>query len=127
MRAIILCGLGLEAGDFDWYQGLHAHWRSEGRSEEEITRLSEAIARNAVVVKGHSLLAQLLASGEIDVAGANYRHIVDRFKEEGAPIAWEPAVEPVFTRAEASRSRAALSILRLRCSSPSGSSPRDSA
>lgn len=92
--------LGLEAGDSDWYQALHAHWRAEGHSQTEIDRLSEAMARNAVVVKGHSLLAQLLAAGEIDVAGANYRHIVDGIIDDGAPIAWKPAVEPVFTRAE---------------------------
>lgn len=92
--------LGLEVGDYDWYQGLHTHWQAEGRSQAEIDRLSEAMARNAIVVKGHSLLAQLLASGEIEVAGANYRHIVDRITGEGAPVAWKPAVEPVFTRSE---------------------------
>jgi iron(III) transport system substrate-binding protein len=92
--------LGLEAGDFDWYQGVYTHWQGEGRSQEEIDRLFEAIARNAIVVKGHSLLAQLLASGEIEVAAANYRHIVRRFIEDDAPIAWQPPVEPVFTRAE---------------------------
>jgi iron(III) transport system substrate-binding protein len=92
--------LGLEAGDYDWYQGLYTYWQREGKAEAEIDRLFEAIARNAVVVKGHSLLAQLLASGEIDVAAANYRHIVQRFVDDDAPIAWEPPVEPLFTRAE---------------------------
>jgi iron(III) transport system substrate-binding protein len=92
--------LGLEVGDYDWYQGVYAHWQREGRSQEEIDRLFEGIARNAVVVKGHSLLAQLLASGELDVAAANYRHIVQRFIDDDAPIAWQPPVEPVFTRSE---------------------------
>jgi iron(III) transport system substrate-binding protein len=92
--------LGLETGDYDWYQGVYALWQREGRSEEEIDRHFEAIARNAIVVRGHSLLAQLLASGEIEVAAANYRHIVQRFIDDDAPIAWQPAVEPVFTRAE---------------------------
>jgi iron(III) transport system substrate-binding protein len=92
--------IGLEAGDFDWYQAVHAHWQREGRGEEEIDRLFEAIARNAIVVKGHSLLGQLLASGEIEVAAANYRHIVQRLIDDDAPIAWQPPVEPVFTRAE---------------------------
>jgi iron(III) transport system substrate-binding protein len=92
--------LGLEVGDYDWYQGVDAQWRRQGRSDAEIERLFEAIARNAIVVKGHSLLAQLLASGEIEVAAANYRHIVQRFIDDDAPIAWEPPVEPVFTRSE---------------------------
>lgn len=92
--------LGLEAGDYDWYQTLRAHWVATGRSEAEADRLFEAIARNAIVVKGHSLLGQLLASGEIDVAGSNYRHVVQGFIDDGAPVAWKPVVEPVMRRAE---------------------------
>jgi iron(III) transport system substrate-binding protein len=92
--------LGLEAGDFDWYQTLRAYWIAGGRSEAEADRLFESIARNAIVVKGHSLLAQLLASGEIDVAGSNYRHVVQGFIDDGAPVAWKPVVEPVIRRAE---------------------------
>jgi iron(III) transport system substrate-binding protein len=92
--------LGLEAGDYDWYQTLRTHWIAGGRSEADADRLFEAIARNAIVVKGHSLLAQLLASGEIDVAGSNYRHVVQGFIDDGAPLAWKPLVEPVIRRAE---------------------------
>jgi iron(III) transport system substrate-binding protein len=92
--------LGLEAGDYDWYQALRAHWLDNGRSEAEVDRLFESIARNAIVVKGHSLLTQLLASGEVDVAGSNYRHVVQGFIDDGAPITWKPVVEPVIRRDE---------------------------
>ncbi|MDQ3822030.1 MAG: extracellular solute-binding protein [Actinomycetota bacterium] len=92
--------LGLEAGDYDWYQTLRAHWLANGRSAAEADRLFERMARNALVVKGHSLLAQLLATGEIDVAGSNYRHVVQGFVDDGAPLAWKPVVEPVIRRAE---------------------------
>ena len=92
--------LGLEAGDYDWYQTLRAHWIANGRTAAEADRLFERMARNAIVVKGHSLLAQLLASGEIDVAGSNYRHVVQGFIDDGAPVAWKPVVEPVIRRAE---------------------------
>jgi iron(III) transport system substrate-binding protein len=91
--------IGLESGDFDWYKGLRDYWIASGRSEEETDRLFEAIARNAVVVTGHSLVLQLLASGEIDVVASAFRNQAESTAEEGAPVAWKPPVEPVFTRA----------------------------
>ena len=59
----------------------------------------EAIARNGVVVTGHSLLLQLLASGEVDVLASAFRNQAESTAEDGAPVAWKPPVEPVFTRA----------------------------
>ena len=91
--------VGLESGDFDWYKGLRDHWVEGGRSEAEADRLFEAIARNAVVVTGHSLALQLLASGEVDVLPSAFRNQAESTAEDGAPIAWKPPVEPVFTRA----------------------------
>jgi iron(III) transport system substrate-binding protein len=91
--------LGLESGDFDWYKGLHDYWLEQGRSEEEAERLFEAIARNAVVVTGHSLTLQLLASGELDVVASAFRNQIQALVKDGAPVAWKPVVEPVFMRA----------------------------
>jgi iron(III) transport system substrate-binding protein len=93
--------VALEAGDADWYMGLRTYWvEGEGKSEQEADRLFEAIARNSVVFKGHSALAQLLGAGEFHVVAANYLHIVKGSIEDGAPVAWEPAVEPLITRPE---------------------------
>jgi iron(III) transport system substrate-binding protein len=92
--------LAIEAGDADWYMALRNHWLAEGKSEQEADDLFAAIARNSVVFKGHSLLAQLLAAGEFHVVATNYLHIVKGSIEEGAPVAWEPPVEPVVTRPE---------------------------
>ena len=91
--------IGLESGDFDWYKGLRDYWVEDGRSEEEADRLFEAIARNAIVITGHSLALQLLASGEIDVLPSAFRNQAESTAEDGAPVAWKPPVEPVFTRA----------------------------
>ena len=91
--------LGLESGDFDWYQGLRAFWLETGRSEKDTDRLFEAIARNAIVVTGHSLRIQLLTSGELDVIASGFRNQVQSAIKDGAPIAWQPVVEPVFLRA----------------------------
>jgi iron(III) transport system substrate-binding protein len=87
--------LAIEAGDVNWYAALREYWLEQGKSEEEADRLFEAIASNALVVSGHTLLGQLMAAGEFAI-GPNYSFRVDVFREEGAPLAWEPAVEPLF-------------------------------
>ena len=90
--------LGMELGDFDWYAGLRTYWRQHGKSDAEIDRLFGAIAQGAKVIKGHSLMAQLTASGEIAAATSDYSHLVDRAAKDGAPLAWKPVVEPAFLR-----------------------------
>jgi iron(III) transport system substrate-binding protein len=90
--------LGLELGDFDWYAGLVTYWADEGKTDAEIARLFGEIARGSKVIKGHSLTAQLTASGEISVAASNYSHLIDRAVRDELPLAWKPAVEPVFLR-----------------------------
>jgi iron(III) transport system substrate-binding protein len=92
--------LGLELEDHDWYAGLRAYWEDAGKTTAEIDRLFEAIAQGAKVIKGHSLLGQLTASGEVVVAASNFSHIVDRERLGGAPLRWTPAVEPTFLRAQ---------------------------
>src|SRR3712207_2539013 len=88
-----------EAGDFDWMLGLWRYWVDEaGKSDAEAERLFEAIGRNALVVKGHTLMGQLLAAGEYEVAATNFSHVVERLRQDGAPIAADPPVEPIVTR-----------------------------
>ncbi len=87
--------LAIEAGDVNWYAALRDYWLEQGKSEEEVDRLFEAIAGNALVVRGHTLLGQLMAAGEFAM-GPNYLSRVDTFRKEGAPLAWQPAVEPLF-------------------------------
>ncbi len=43
-------------------------------------------------------MAELLAAGDFDVAASTYRHRVAQLSREGAPIAFEPAVEPLIVR-----------------------------
>jgi iron(III) transport system substrate-binding protein len=92
--------LGLEIGDPDWYKAVWQHLVSQGATPAEADRLFEAIARNATFVKGHSLLAQLAAAGEFDVVLDVYLHTVKQLIADGAPLAWQPAAEPVVSRAD---------------------------
>jgi iron(III) transport system substrate-binding protein len=92
--------LALEATDSDWYKALREYWiEREGKSEAEADELFERIARNATVVTGHSLLGELLAAGEFEVAASNYRYLTKNLIERGAPVSDTPQVEPVFSRA----------------------------
>ncbi len=89
----------LEAGDWDWYSRLWQYWvDEEGVSPEEADARFERILRNATIIKGHSLGAQLLAAGERDLFAAAYAHHIDNLVKDGAPVAWNPAVEPVILR-----------------------------
>jgi iron(III) transport system substrate-binding protein len=87
--------VAIEAGDVNWYAALRDYWLEQGKSEEEVDGLFEAIAGNALVVRGHTLLGQLMAAGEVAV-GPNYALRVDAFAKDGAPLAWQPPVEPIF-------------------------------
>ena len=90
--------LVMEVSDSDFARTLIEHWVSEGDSFEEAEERFEAIARNARFVDGHTLQAELLASGEFDVGAAVYAYQVDEAAENGSPVAWRPAVTPTVTR-----------------------------
>lgn len=79
------------------YKALSDYWRqSKGRTQAQSDRIFEGIARNAKIFPELSETAQLLASGEIDVAaGSVATNNVDDLRAKGAPVAWQPAVEPI--------------------------------
>ena len=77
--------LGIEAEDSDWLAGLFADL-----GEAKGTRLfKEIVARNGISVrKGHTLLTQLVVSGEVPFALTVYNYKAEQFKRKGAPIDW---------------------------------------
>jgi iron(III) transport system substrate-binding protein len=92
-------GLAMEAGDFDWFATL-AKWFMEehGMSEEEAVNLFREAARNSTVVDGHTLMAELLAAGEYDLTASSYQHRIPQLAKDGAPVEWQPAVQPAIVR-----------------------------
>jgi iron(III) transport system substrate-binding protein len=90
--------LVMEVSDSDFARTLIDHWVREGSTFEEAEERFAAIARNARFVDGHTLQAELLASGEFDAAAAAYAYQIDEGAEEGVPVAWRPAVSPTVTR-----------------------------
>lgn len=82
--------LALEAGDVVWLAGIVRAW-GEVRGMRFIHRLAE---QRPGVRNGHTLLTQLVISGEVPVGLTVYSSSVEPGKRAGAPIDWAP-VQPV--------------------------------
>jgi len=77
--------LGIEASDFDWF----ATVVNELGEAKGLKLFRDLVAANGVSVrKGHTLLTQLVASGEVPFALTVYNYKAEQLKVKGAPIAW---------------------------------------
>jgi iron(III) transport system substrate-binding protein len=87
--------LGIEAEDEDWFAMV-----VKQLGEEPGLRLFREVAKNNgfSVRKGHTLLAGLVASGEVPFALTTYSHGAEKMKQKGAPLEWY-AIEPAIGRA----------------------------
>lgn len=85
--------IGIEASDTDWFGSIVKHM-----GEEKGLALFRKIAQQKPQIRtGHTLMAELVASGEIPLAATIYNHNAERLKVKGAPIAWK-ALTPTFGR-----------------------------
>lgn len=77
--------LGIEADDQDWLAGTLAQL-----GEAKGTQIFRDIVKNngVSVRRGHTLLTQLVVSGEIPLALTVYNYKAEQFKNQGAPIDW---------------------------------------
>jgi iron(III) transport system substrate-binding protein len=84
--------LGIEAEDQDWLAGVCA----EMGEAKGVKLFKDIVAANGISVrKGHTLLAQLVVSGEIPFALTVYNYKAQQLKEKGAPIDWMAIGTPV--------------------------------
>ena len=87
--------LGIEAEDEDWF----AMIVKELGEEPGLRLFREIVRSNGLSVrKGHTLLAGLVASGEIPLALTTYSHGAEKMKQRGAPVEWF-AIAPAIGRA----------------------------
>jgi iron(III) transport system substrate-binding protein len=77
--------LGVEAEDYDWFATIIGQL-----GEEKGLALFRKIAQtNGLSVrKGHTLLTNLVASGEVPLSLTNYPYKPEQLKRDGAPIDW---------------------------------------
>jgi len=85
--------IGVEATDFEWLQGIVKTWGPQ-RGMGFFRKLA---AMKPEVRKGHVLMSQLVASGEVQVNLTNYSANAQSMKKKGQPIDWKP-VQPVIGR-----------------------------
>ena len=87
--------LGIEQEDSDWLAGEAAEM-----GEQKATKAFKDIVDKAgiSVRKGHTLLTQLVTSGEIPLALTVYNYKAEQLKNKGAPIDWF-SIGPAIARA----------------------------
>jgi iron(III) transport system substrate-binding protein len=85
--------IGLEAADVDWFGAMVKHIGEE-QGLEFFRRLAAAKPQ---LRSGHTLMGQLVASGEVPLAINIYNHNAERLAVQGAPIRWK-ALTPTFGR-----------------------------
>jgi iron(III) transport system substrate-binding protein len=88
--------IGLEAGDVDWF-GAVVKAMGEQAGMAFFRKLAESRPQ---IRTGHTLIAELLASGEFPIAISVYNQNVERLTVKGAPVRWKP-LSPTFGRPNA--------------------------
>ena len=88
--------VGLEGSDVDWF-GAIVKSMGEDKGLAFFRKLAEAKPQ---IRTGHTLMAELVASGEIPLAATLYNHNVERLMVKGAPVKWK-AIQPTFGRPNA--------------------------
>jgi iron(III) transport system substrate-binding protein len=86
--------LGIEAEDHDWFAAVI----STMGEEKGLQLFREIVAKNGISVrKGHTLLTNLVASGEVPLALTVYNYKAEQLKNNGAPLDWF-VIPPAFAR-----------------------------
>ena len=85
--------LGIEASDTDWFGSIVKHM-GEAKGLEFFRKLAQMKPQMRT---GHTLMAELVSSGEIPIAATIYNHNAERLAVNGAPIKWK-ALNPTFGR-----------------------------
>jgi iron(III) transport system substrate-binding protein len=87
--------LGIESADDDWFANV-----VRGLGEEAGIKLfRNIVATNGMSVrKGHTLLTNMVASGEVPFALTVYNFTAEQLKQKGAPLDWY-VMQPAIARA----------------------------
>ena len=91
--------LAYQYQDTIWFLTLVTEYfmEQQGMTEREaVDTIKELLSGHAQIVDGHTLGANLVASGEYAVGSSLFHHSVVNMLAEGAPMGWEPPVEPLI-------------------------------
>ena len=85
--------IGIEAGDTDWFASM-VKWMGEDKGLAFFRKLAQMKPQ---LRTGHTLMSELVASGEVPLAATIYNHNAERLAVKGAPVKWK-ALTPTFGR-----------------------------
>ena len=86
--------LGIEEKDQEWFWTV----ADELGGDAGVKFFRELVAKNGISVrKGHSLLNNMVVSGEVPLALTVYNYLAEEAKRRGAPVDWF-AIEPAVAR-----------------------------
>jgi len=89
--------LGIEVKNQEWFSTV----AEELGGEPGINFFRELVAKNGISVRqGHSLLNNMVVSGEVPMALTVYNYLAETAKQKGAPVDWF-AIEPAVARSNA--------------------------
>jgi iron(III) transport system substrate-binding protein len=88
--------IGIEGSDVDWF-GAMVKAMGEDKGLAYFRKLADSKPQ---IRTGHTLMAELVASGEIALAATIYNHNIERLAVKGAPVKWK-ALHPTFGRPNA--------------------------
>ena len=88
--------IGLESGDTDWFAAIVKHM-GEDKGLAFFRKLADMKPQMRT---GHTLMAELVSSGEIPLTATIYNHNMERLAVKGAPVKWK-ALTPTFGRPNA--------------------------
>jgi len=90
--------LGIETKDDDWFATV-VHLL--GSEEKGLAFFRELVEKNGISARhGHTLLTNMVVSGEVPLALTVYNYMPEQAKKKGAPIDWF-AIEPAVARSNA--------------------------
>ena len=88
--------IGIESGDTDWFAAI-----VKSMGEEKGLAFFRKLADSKPQMRtGHTLMAELVSSGEIPITATIYNHNIERLTAKGAPVKWK-ALTPTFGRPNA--------------------------
>ena len=114
--------LGIEAGRPDWLAGRARAARRGARHARSSATSSRRTASRCA--SGHTLLTQLVVSGEVPLALTVYNYKAEQLKNQGAPIDWFAIGTAIGARPTASAWRDARRTRTRRCCSTISRSAR---
>jgi len=90
--------LGIEVKNQDWFATVV---QQNGGADKGLKFFQDLVARNGISPRtGHTLLTNMVVSGEVPMALTVYNYMPEQARKKGAPIAWF-AIEPAIARSNA--------------------------